>query len=67
MPDASIAAAQQALNNTLEAASIVPDESDLPAGGKEGDVEADGGPKTVFDDANKFNVKVSPQIGRAHV
>jgi hypothetical protein len=60
MPDSSIAAAQAALNSTLENANIVPDEaSELPAGGKEGDVEADGGPKTVFDDASLFNVKVS--------
>lgn len=62
MPESSIAAAQQALNHTLEAASIVPEEGELPAGAKEGDVETDGGPKTVFDDASTFNVKVSQSL-----
>lgn len=62
MPDSSIAAAQAALNNALEAAAIVPDENELPAGSQAGDVEADGGPKTVFDDANSFNVKVSDHL-----
>ncbi|KAL7409411.1 translation initiation factor eIF 4e-like domain-containing protein [Mrakia frigida] len=57
MPESSIAAAQLALNHALEAASIAPDEEELPAGAKEGDVETDGGPKTVFDDASSFNVK----------
>lgn len=62
MPESSIAAAQLALNHTLEAASIVPEEGELPAGAKEGDVETDGGVKTVFDDASTFNVKVSPSL-----